>query len=213
MPAVAKEMKKTGGWMMFLGVLYLIAGTLCIILPLAAGVAVAWVIGIALLAVGIVQAIGAFQAGSFGAGVGEFLIGLLYVVAGVLVLLHPLAGLTFLTMLITVLLFIHGVLLIASAFQIKPEDGWGWLMFGGVLSIILAIMLFMKFPTTALWLPGVLVGVDLLFSGWTILFTGGAVRGTGKDIEKARDDMRQQVSDAAQRGAPGGATSEGGDDD
>ena len=36
----------------------------------------------------------------------------------------------------------------------------------------------------------------------TILFTGGAVRGTGKDIEKAREDVKQRVGDAAQRPAP-----------
>lgn len=191
--AIAKEMKKTGGWMMFLGVLYLLAGLLCVLLPLVAGMAVAWVLGIALAVLGVVQVVGAFQASSFGAGIGDALIGLLYLVVGVLVLMHPIAGLAFLSTLIVVMMLIHGILLISSALQIKPEDGWGWILFGGILSVVLAVILILK-PTKALWLPGLLVGIDLLFSGWTILFTGGAVRSRGKALLDAKDAFRDRVA-------------------
>lgn len=185
---LGKDVKKAGGWMIFLGILYVIGGMLCISLPLVAGVSVAWVLGIVLTTLGLLQAIGAFQANSFGMGAGEFLIGLLYLVGGVMTILHPLAGLTALTMLITMVIMLHGIVMIGSAFQLKPEKGWGWLLFSGVVGVVLAIMLIARFPTTAEWLPGVLLGVDLLMSGWTILFTGGAVRGTGEELQRASEN-------------------------
>ena len=181
---IGKDVKKAGGWMMFLGILYVIGGMLCIALPLAAGVSVAWVIGIVLTTLGILQAIGAFQADSFGMGAGEFLIALLYIAGGVMTLMHPLAGLTALTMLITMVILMRGIVMIGGALQLKPAKGWGWVLFSGIVGVILAIMLIAQFPTTAVWLPGLLLGIDLLMSGWTILFTGGAVRGFGKDVLK-----------------------------
>ena len=181
---IGKDVKKAGGWMMFLGILYVIGGILCIALPLAAGVSVAWVIGIVLTTLGILQAIGAFQADSFGMGAGEFLIALLYIAGGVMTLMHPLAGLTALTMLITMVILMRGIVMIGGALQLKPAKGWGWVLFSGIVGVILAIMLIAQFPTTAVWLPGLLLGIDLLMSGLTILFTGGAVRGFGKDVLK-----------------------------
>ena len=71
-----------------------------------------------------------------------------------------------------------------GALQLKPAKGWSWVLFSGIVGVILAIMLIGQFPTTAVWLPGLLLGIDLLMSGLTILFTGGAVRGFGKDVLK-----------------------------
>ena len=125
--ALGENAKKAGGWMVFLGILYLIGGILCIALPLAAGMSVAWVLGIVLTVLGLVQVFGAFQADSFGLGAGEFLIGLLYVAGGVMAVMHPLAGLAALSMLITMVILVHGLVMIGGAVQVKPESGWGWI--------------------------------------------------------------------------------------
>ena len=58
----------------------------------------------------------------------------------------------------------------------KPASGWGWMLTGGVVSIILAILVWQQFPFSGLWLVGTLVGINLLITGGTTLTVGSAAR-------------------------------------
>ncbi len=176
-----KELKQAGGSMVFLGILQIIVGILAILAPLAAGKAVVWVIGVVLIVLGGAWLFGAFKEDSFGAGAVTFLGGLLYLVCGILVILHPLAGLGFLGTLLAIFLFMRGILQIQGAFVVKPEKGWGWLLFGGILAILLGVLLMMNWPLGGMWAIGVFIGIELLFTGMTVLFFGGDLRSAAKD--------------------------------
>jgi len=182
---VATEVRKTGSQMMLLGILKIVAGILAILAPLAAGTAVVWIIGIVLLVVGGMWLFGAFKEDTFASGAVTFLGGLLYLLGGILVLLHPLAGLSFLGTLLAIFLFLRGIVQIQAAFTVKPEKGWGWLLFGGILAILLGVLLMMNWPIGGMWAIGVFIGIELLFSGITVLMFGGTLRDVAKKAEQA----------------------------
>ena len=67
-----------------------------------------------------------------------------------------------------------------AALRIKPDRGWGWLLFGGIVSLLLGLLIWREFPLSGTWAVGVLVGVKLLFAGLSIVTVGSAVRSAGK---------------------------------
>jgi uncharacterized membrane protein HdeD (DUF308 family) len=50
------------------------------------------------------------------------------------------------------------------------------MLFGGIVSVILAVMVFNQFPVSAVWLVGTLVGISVLFNGFTTLTVAMAAR-------------------------------------
>lgn len=180
-----KAIKHTGGTLSTMGIIQIIVGIVAILAPLAAGVTVIWIIGIILFLVGLVWMIAAFGAKSFGSGVGNFLAGLLYFVCGILVVLHPLAGLAFLALLLAIFFLFRGLTQLNTAYSIKPRRGWGWLLFGGILSVALGILLLVEWPGTSMWVIGVFVGLELLFSGWSLVFFGNALRNVVEATEES----------------------------
>jgi uncharacterized membrane protein HdeD (DUF308 family) len=72
-------------------------------------------------------------------------------------------------MVLIAVLLAHGLFTAIEAFQIRPTEGWGWMLWSGVASIILGIMLWMKFPSSALWAIGLLFGLSLAINGWSFI--------------------------------------------
>lgn len=104
----------------------------------------------------------------------HFLISLLYLVAGFMLVVNPLAASIPLTLLLGIFYVMAGVfrLTFSSALQ-APHWGWGWL--NGALSLLIGILIIMSWPASSLFIIGLFVGIDLLFSGWTyIMFSFAA---------------------------------------
>ena len=140
------------------------------------------VVGALLLVGGIAQLVFAFQAGSFGEGLLTFILGALTVVAGAIVIAQPGVGLATLTLFLAAYFIIEGIFEAIWAFQIKPVSGWGWSLFSGIVSLLLGIMIWSQFPLSGAWAVGVLVGIKLIFSGWTLIILGGAARSRAKEM-------------------------------
>ena len=177
--------KKSAGWLMVLGIVEIVAGALAIGGPLVAGIAVAVMVGIAFLMAGGARLVGAFMADSFGAGTLTFLWGLVVAVTGFYFLMRPGVGLVTLTLVIALVLFMDGITRIVVSFKMKPVKGWGWMLAGGIVSVIFAVMIGKQFPESGVWLVGTLVGVSLLFAGFTTLSVAGAARAAAGEAEKA----------------------------
>lgn len=164
------------------GILTILFGLFAIASPLVPGLAVAILVGIALLAAGISMTIYAFQAPSLGRGILKFLFGTLTVLVGIAMLAQPGIALAKLTLLLGIYFVFDGFLSLVVAFNVKPEPGWGWMTFNGVVTIALAWMILKGWPLSGAWAIGVLVGVRLLFSGMTMLTLGGAARQVSKNL-------------------------------
>jgi len=170
------EAKKNAKWLILFGIIEIIIGILAITTPLMAGLAITMMVGVLLLLAGLSRLIGALKAGSWGAGILGFLVGVLALVGGIIMLTRPGAGLAWITWLLSLYFFVVGLSGIALALKLRPEPGWGWRMFNGILSLLLGILIMRHWPLSGAWAVGVLVGIHFLSSGWTMLFVGLNVR-------------------------------------
>jgi uncharacterized membrane protein HdeD (DUF308 family) len=174
--AWTQEAKKNAGWLMFLGIVEVVAGVLAIMGPLVAGLTVAVMVGWMLMVGGVARIVGAFKAGSLGGGALTFLWGLLFTVTGFYFVTRPGVGLESITVLVTMVLFAEGLLRIVLAFQMRPVPRWGWMLAGGILSVLFALMLWGQFPLSGTWLVGTLVGISLISNGVTMTSVASAAR-------------------------------------
>jgi len=157
------------GWFIFLALLLIIAGAAAIAFPVLSTFAVEIWTAIAFAIAGIAQTIHAFAARSWGGFFWGLLVGLLYLAAGVVLWLNPIAGVVTLTVFLAVVLVVDGVFRSILAFQIRPRTGWFWLLLGGIVGIVLGAMIWQQLPSSALSVLGLLLGINLVFSGFTFL--------------------------------------------
>lgn len=183
MTSPAQELKKAGGLSMLLGILLVVLGVLALGSPLITGLAVAYTVGFLILVAGVGQTFYAFQAERWQDGILKFVVGALGIVAGVLVIAHPLFSLGWLTLVLAAYLFIDGIFGIILAFQVRPERGWGWMLFSGVIAVLAGILIWRQWPLSGAWLIGLLVGIKIIFAGWAIIATGSVGRRLGQAME------------------------------
>ena len=177
--------KKNAGWLIVLGILEIIAGVLAVATPFVAGLAVTVMVGVAFLIGGGARLVTAFMADSFGTGALMFLWGLLVATAGFYFVIRPGIGLATLTLVVAMVLFTDGLTRVILSFKLKPVKGWGWMLAGGIVSVLFACMVGWEFPASSLWVVGTLVGFSLLFNGFTTISLAGAARQAAGSVEKA----------------------------
>ena len=166
---IASAVKGSIRWSIALSVLMIFAGILAITVPPAAGIAVALFVGWLLIFSGAAHLAFAWHTRAMGALVWELLLGAVYILIGGYILLHPVAGLASLTIALAIYLAAEGFLELLLSFRLRPLPGTGWLLFDGVITLILAIMIASTWPSNSEWVLGTLVGISMLFSGITRL--------------------------------------------
>lgn len=177
MNAENSELQKAGSGMKIMGVLTIIFGILAIAMPWIAGQSILLMIGILVMAGGLTRMIWAFKAGSLGKGILVFLIGVLTLLAGIAIVSHPILTSGLLTILLAVYFLIDGISELAAALAMPGgQAGKGWLIFAGLISVLLGFALFTGFPLAGTLAIGVLAGIKLLLVGMTMLTLGSAVK-------------------------------------
>jgi uncharacterized membrane protein HdeD (DUF308 family) len=156
------------GGSFFLGLLWTIAGVLCLGATAVASVAAVYWVG-ALLAIGGVVSIAA----SFrGAGGSAAVLGILSLVVGVLLFIHPGAGLASLTILLIGFFFIAGLFRVVTSLTDRYQ-GWGFELISGLCAIAIGVMAVRAWPVSSFWLLGTLIGAELIVRG--IFMMAGAL--------------------------------------
>ena len=173
----AQEIKKNTRLVMIVGGILLLVGLLAMGSPLIAGLSLALMVGIILLLAGIGQLLFAIKTGS---GLLNILIGILTLIIGVYMVFNPGSALGSLTIFLAIYLLVSGIFEIIMALQIRPVNGWGWALFSGIISTLLGAMIWSQFPLSGVWAIGILIGIRLFFSGWTLLMFGIAARAIQK---------------------------------
>jgi len=171
-----QQVKSNAGWLVALGVVTVVAGFLSIGYPWASGLGVTVVVGIVMVIAGVARTVGVFHAGSFGQGALALLGGILTFVAGAVLVTRPNIGLASLTLLLGGYLLIDGVSGAVLAFHVKPVKGWGWMLFSAVMGVLLGLMVLWEWPSSGIWAIGTLVGINLVFSGFTMVSIGSAAK-------------------------------------
>jgi uncharacterized membrane protein HdeD (DUF308 family) len=172
----ADALRKAASWSIFLGIVLLVLGVVAICFPLASSIAaaiwVAWllVIGGAVL---LVHAIRVRQESGFWL---KLLWSIVYLVAGLLLLASPISGVLTLTLVLAVLWIVEGATAIALAFRLKPATPWGWVLFDGIVTVLLGLLVWIGWPGNAPWLLGLFLGISLISTGISLILFGWAVK-------------------------------------
>ncbi len=152
-----------------------IIGVAAILLPFIATLTIQAIIAIVLIIAGVTHLIHAFQVHKAKGMVLGILGGLLYGAAGLLLIFFPMRGALSLTVLLAILFLFSGVFKILLAMQIRGQMNWDWLMYSGFFSILLGIIIWLSLPEAARWAIGLLVGIELIFSGISMLMIARAI--------------------------------------
>jgi uncharacterized membrane protein HdeD (DUF308 family) len=91
------------------------------------------------------------------------------VAVGLLILLNPIAGTAALGLMLAIYFMFDGFSGIGFAWEMRPQQGWGWLMFNGAISLLLATIFILGWPFSSAWLIGLFIGFSLLIDGISLL--------------------------------------------
>jgi uncharacterized membrane protein HdeD (DUF308 family) len=174
--SVGTIVQKSVGWSIGLSILMILAGCLAIAVPQAAGIAVNLLVAWLLVFSGAAHLVFAWHTRTAGGVVWELLLGILYIFVGTYLLFRPVAGLASLTLALAIYLFAKGVLELILSFRLRPMPGSGWLLFDGIVALILGVMIWRTWPSSTEWVIGTLVGISMLFSGISRLMISLAAR-------------------------------------
>lgn len=171
------------GLLYVIGGFSVLAGILAIAMPFVASLAAAFTTGWVLVLSGILGLAAAFRRGSGWQFVAAFALSLVMIVAGILFILQPIAGIIALTTLIVAYFGAVGILRVYYGVK-SLGDGGGWMAALGALSVAVAVLLWFGMPLNAVWVPGVLLGIDLILWG-TLLIAMGVRTGQAPDKRPA----------------------------
>lgn len=174
--SVAQKLSTHRGWLLVLGIAYVIFGWVAIGYPMAATIAVELLLGYILLVAGIVSIVGAFFSGNWKNLVLILLSGILYLIVGFLLVTNLKEGVIALTLLLAAFLLVEGFFKIINAFQVKTSQNWIWILVSGIASVILGVMIWAEFPQSSAFVIGLLVGIYFLINGFSLIMFSFALK-------------------------------------
>jgi uncharacterized membrane protein HdeD (DUF308 family) len=162
--------EKNRTWFIILGVVLLVVGIVAILFPFVTTVAAKTVLGWLFLIGGVFQIFHAFSTQKWTAFFLNLVIAILYVIVGAWLAFFPLAGIITLTILLAAMFIAQGILEIGMSMRLRSQDGWVWVLVSGLIAIAVGVLIFAQLPSSAVWAIGLLVGINLISSGWAYLF-------------------------------------------
>ncbi len=174
--AMRETVKRHSLWYLVQGGVMIVAGILALVYPIASSFAVVFLFGWLLIISGVVQGISLFDARNVPHFWLQLVSVVLSVIVGVLLIRHRGEGLLALTLLLLVYFMVEGISKVIFALTIRPFPNWGWVLASGIVGILVALYLWASLPVTALWLLGVLLGIQLICEGAALGYLAWKVR-------------------------------------
>src|SRR5512137_617195 len=177
--AILEELRKNWGWMLAWGILLEVLGIVGLGNLFAVTVATAFFVGLLMVAYGVVEVIQAFRHRGWSGFFLFFFGGLLSIVAGLVVLWNPMGGLAVLTLFVAMYFLALGVVRIVAVLSAR-HPGWGWGLLNGVVSVVLGVMIWNRWPASSLWIIGMFVCIDMILEGWNYVMLALVARKAGE---------------------------------
>ncbi|HEY2529381.1 MAG TPA: DUF308 domain-containing protein [Xanthobacteraceae bacterium] len=177
-PAAAglEPLRAKWGWIVALGVVYVVAGLIALGSVAFATVVTVFVVGIMMLIAGVAEVINAFQIRTWGKFLLWLLIGVLYIIAGLVTFENPLLAAALLTLLLGLSLVISGIMRIVLAFSMMEGTPWVWVVLSGLITFLLGLIILAHWPISGLYILGLLLGIDLIIAGTSWIGVGLGLR-------------------------------------
>lgn len=154
------------GWVLAFGILLVVVGFMAIAAPLVATVTTVTVIGVFALMGAGAEFVNVFRTRGWEGVVLHLLTGVLYLIFGFLAVAHPVKTAAVFTLLLAGIFLVSGVFRIVIATAVRFHN-WGWELAGGLLNVVLGMLIWQDLPESSLWVIGLFVGIDMVFSGAT----------------------------------------------
>jgi hypothetical protein len=178
--AVMGTAAKVPGALIGLGVLFIMLGMIGVLGQTMFSFVSINVLGIFLFAGGVLQAAHAMKSHGWKSVGVQLVLAVLYIAAAIFTWAFPIPALEAITLWLAAIFFVTGVLRLISAFQHRHFREWFWLVLSSAISILMGVLIMNGYPASSLWLPGLLIAIELLLQGWTLLFMGLAARSLTK---------------------------------
>ena len=168
--------EKQWGWILALGIAFVVLGTVGLGMLFTLTLVSILYLGILLSIGGVVQSLQAFTYHGWRNIVSHLLIGAVYLFAAYVVIQNPLAASATLTLLLASALVALGIIRSVTAVLHREYRQWGWLLFSGVLTVALGVMIMAQWPVSGLWVIGLYVAIDMIFHGFANIGLALAVK-------------------------------------
>jgi uncharacterized membrane protein HdeD (DUF308 family) len=174
--AMRETVRQHSLWYLIQSALMILAGILALVYPVVSSVGVVFLLGWLLIISGVVQGISLVDVRNVPHFWLQLVSVVLSVIVGVLLLRHPGEGLLTLTLLLIVFFIVEGISKVIFSLTVRPFPNWGWVLASGIVGILLALYLWANLPITAVWLLGVLLGIQLICEGAALGYLAWKVR-------------------------------------
>ncbi|WP_062307688.1 HdeD family acid-resistance protein [Polynucleobacter sinensis] len=178
--AVLGAAAKVPGALIGMGILFIVLGMIGVAGQTLFSFVTINVLGAFLVFGGVVQFAHALQSKGWKSVSIQVVLAVLYVAAGIYTWAFPIPALEAITLWLAAIFFVTGALRLISAFQHRHFREWFWLLVSSAISILMGVLIMNGYPETSLWLPGLLIAIELLLQGWSLLFLGLAARSLTK---------------------------------
>jgi uncharacterized membrane protein HdeD (DUF308 family) len=178
--AVLGAAGKVPGALIGLGILFIVLGMIGVAGQTLFSFVSINVLGAFLIIGGVLQGAHAMKSQGWKSVGIQVILAILYIAAGLYTWAFPIPALEVITLWLAAIFFVTGFLRLVSAFQHRVFAEWFWLVLSAAISILLGVMIMNSYPSSSLWLPGLLIAVELLLQGWSMLFLGLAARSITK---------------------------------
>jgi len=170
-----QEIAQHWKWFLGLGLVSIILGTFA----LGSSVLVTWasvvLLGWILLLMGGLEVGHSFWQRQWGGFFLHLVNGILSIVVGFLMVVNPGASALVLTLLMAMFFMVGGIFRIVTALMMRFPS-WGWRLVNGIVTLVLGILIWNRWPVSGLWVIGLFVGIDLIFGGWSAVMLALAAR-------------------------------------
>jgi len=170
------DLQRNWGWLLGLGILFVVLGFIGLGMTVGLTLVSILFIGALFIIAGAVQIIDVFKSHHWKGVVGHALIAILYIIGGGLIIHDPVLASAVITALIAWILIIIGITRLIMAIVLRHGTGWAWMLFAGVCSIVLGVLILMQWPYSALWIIGMFIAIELIVNGWTYIFIALGMR-------------------------------------
>ena len=175
--SVSLDLKRSWGWLLGLGILFVLLGSLGLGMVVGITLFSMFFIGSLLLIAGISQIIDVFKSRHWQGALLHAWVAVLYLAGGGLIIYDPLLASSLITAALAGVLIIIGITRIGLAMTLPSKEGWGMFFVAGLSALVLGILILLQWPASGLWVIGLLISIELLICGWTYIFLAFALRG------------------------------------
>ncbi len=186
------KLKKFWVLTLILGIVLIVVGFFALLFPVIAGLEFTFIIGFFFLVFGAINVVRIFTRKGASSKVLSGLLAVVFVILGIMIMSHLLAGEVAMTLFMGIIFFVDGFFGIFSALDLKGvgNSGWGWFLFNAILSLLLGIIIVWQWPWGSLVLPGILFAIVLISNGFSFTMLSLSAKDLKDNIEEKQAESK-----------------------